>query len=325
MAGQGERAPLLPPPLAAWLGGLLLRGLWTAGAVALIVAAVSLNGVAGAAGAAGGPPAPTVSSDPVAAIPSPAAVPMPLGSRPPGGLPPARAGRVFPRPRVDGRPPARQRPDPVRSLSPAPSRSGADPAPPTVPPAQGSYAYDVTFDGQVSQAAFTVTDHDNPGGHVVQDQTWSTSAGTRQSGVEWSADSEWLVRSESDGGSSCTYQPPVQWLQLPLHAGVQWEGQSSCSYTDDHGTLMRVQQSTAARVTSAASALLDGRRVFCWVVERDIVTAAATADATATSETRTTDLFAPALGLFVYETGKSAVPQPDGTVATDTWTAELYR
>ena len=194
-----------------------------------------------------------------------------------------------------------------------------------MPPAPGSYAYTVSFDGRASQAAFTVANRGGDGGDLIQVQTWSTSASTERSGGEWSSDAERLAWSESDGASACTYEPPVPWLQLPLAVGARWQGRSSCSYSDDQGTLVRVQQSTAARVASAATALVGGRRVFCWVVERDVVTAAMTTDATATSETRTTDLFAPALGLFVYETGKSAVPQPDGTVATDTWTAELDR
>jgi len=196
------------------------------------------------------------------------------------------------------------------------------PAPATEPPASGTYAYAITQDGQRGAAELAVTDLGEQGDSTVQDQTWTTPAGTQQSRVGWSAGAERLARTASDDQSACSYVPEVLWLQLPLTAGGRWQGQSSCSYQGDGGPV-RVEQSTAARVVTAATASTGAGRVFCWVIERDVVTTATTSGSSATSETRTTDPFAPSWGLVVYETGKSAVPQADGTVSTGTWTVEL--
>ena len=211
---------------------------------------------------------------------------------------------------------------------PAPRPQAAPPpthprrAPETVPPAPGTYDYSLTEDGRASSAELTVVAAAARGGELRQDQTWATPDGTETSGFGWSSRAEQMAWSEPDGTTSCSYAPEVVWLQLPLAAGAHWQGQSSCSYEAD-GAPVRVVQSTAARVVTAASTSVGGGRVFCWVIERDVVTTAATGGTTATSETRTTDLFAPAWGLVVYETGKSAAPRADGTVQNNTWTAKL--
>ena len=209
---------------------------------------------------------------------------------------------------------------PPRSAPPQPRP--ASPPPATEPPPPGTYAYTITQDGQKAAAELTVEDVGDQAATTAQEQTWTTPDGTQRSRVGWSAAAELLTWTASDDPAGCSYAPEVLWLKLPLAAGAQWQGQSSCSY-DAGGTPVRVVQSTAARVVTAASTSFDGRRVFCWVIERDVVTTATTDGSSATSETRTTDLFAPSWGLVVYETGKSAAPRADGTVDTGTWTVQL--
>ena len=201
-------------------------------------------------------------------------------------------------------------------------RTTAALVPGTAPPSPGSYNYTVTSEGQASPVELVVDGRGNSYGALLLEEDWSTDSGTERRGEDWSSRSEQELWS-SDGTYRCDYTPPTAWLELPLSVGGQWQGSSSCRYASQDGQPVRQQQSVATRVVSGAHADYQGRRTYCWVIERDVLTTVTTPGAVATSETRTTDLFAPALGLVLFQTGKTEFPDASGSVQSYSWTEQL--
>ena len=302
MPGRTERRPLLPPPLAAWLGAWSVRVLWAAGGLGLVWGWVALEPAASGSGA---PP-------PGVAVVAPALRPS-TGGTVLDSVPAGHAPQPLTSPRPRRSPRARAA---VRVTATAP------PPPATAAPAAGTYRYAVSSDGQSSTAELVVGDRSPSDTGTFLEEDWSTDAGVERRGETWSAAAEDELWS-SDGTSRCDYRPASVLLELPLSVGRSWQGGGSCAYDDQDGRPVVLRQSTAARVVAAAHADQDGRRMFCWVIERDVITTVTTSGAVATSETRTTDLFSPALGLMLYQTGKSAYPDGAGNIQSYTWTAQL--
>ena len=284
-------------------------GIWAAAVLGLIWAWVAME---------------VPSSPKLSAPPAPAAGALPIAS-PPAASPTVPTPRTVTRaPSPTGRsltPSRRPRRPAARSWAPSP-RLAAAVAPDTVPPAAGTYEYTVTSDNQSSTADLTVEQTGSAPGASLLEEDWSTDAGVVRRGESWSPSAEMELWS-SDGTDECDYGPPSPWLELPLSVGRSWQGSSRCSYTDQDGDAVSLAQSVAARVVAGAHAEFQGQRTFCWVVERDVLSTVTTSGAAATSETRTTDLFAPSLGLVLYETGKSEFPDSSGNVQSYTWTQQL--
>lgn len=129
----------------------------------------------------------------------------------------------------------------------------------------------------------------------------------------WTADAMTVV----DRGS-CALTPPLVGLELPLRTGQQWHSTSTC---ESRGGTVRWDED--AKVVGSATTEVHGRRTATWIIERATTTTASTGSATAVSEQHTSELFAPALGLVVYETGKVARPDRSGQIVSSSWTREL--
>jgi hypothetical protein len=188
------------------------------------------------------------------------------------------------------------------------------PALPDARPARpGRYTYSATVDGVAGPASLVV--RDVRAGRFTE--RLSVGGSVNQRTVRWQAGQTSLLDTYSRSGS-CAYDPAPTDLLLPLRSGASWRTRGTCHPTD--GSIDMAEQ---ARITGAATVRLEGKDTPVWVIERSTTMTARSAGTTVVSETRRTDLFAPGLGLIVYQAGRSAAPDENGKVRTSTWTLEL--
>ena len=177
-------------------------------------------------------------------------------------------------------------------------------------PAAGHYVYDARVDGATSTGTLDI--RSISGGRTIEIQTVGET--TRRRVLRWSASSVAVVSS-----GACTYATPPPELVLPLAKDASWRSRGTCK--TGSGTLAfdeRVRVSRAARVP------VGGKPVDVWVIQRRSTVTASNSTARIVRQTARTDLFAPALGLVVYESGQSAAPDASGIVRNSTWELALH-
>ena len=194
------------------------------------------------------------------------------------------------------------------------SASTVVPGPVSAPPL-GRYRYRYAGSGSPVEGLLTVTA--GPGSGRQTDKADAGDA-AEQTVVEWSPGARTTV-SAGTGASSCTWSPGLLSLKLPMGTGSAWRADSTC--TETSSTVHRVEDATVEGVTRTTIA---GKAVDVWVISRHSITEVVAAPSTkAVVEAQSSELFAPSLGLVVYQVTRTATPQADGTTATTTQTAEL--
>jgi hypothetical protein len=178
------------------------------------------------------------------------------------------------------------------------------------PPAAGHYVYDARFDGQPSTATLDI--RSISGGRTIEAET--SNGSTRRRVLRWTSTAVSIVSS-----GSCTYASPPPELTLPLAKDAAWQARGTCR--TGSGSLVFDERS---RVVRAARVLVGGKPVDVWVIARRSTMTASGAGTKVVRQTARTDLFAPALGLVVYESGHSASPDESGTVRNSSWELALH-
>ena len=86
---------------------------------------------------------------------------------------------------------------------------------------------------------------------------------------------------------------------------------------------MRVVRREQAAVTKRARTQVGGRSLDTWVIEREVALTIEAETFTTTTVSVSTELFAPELGLAVFQTTRVDVPMPDGQVRSAQTSEEL--
>ena len=181
--------------------------------------------------------------------------------------------------------------------------------PPVRPPAAGHHAYDARIDGTASTATLDI--RAISGGRTIESQTMDGK--TRRRVLRWTADAVSIVSS-----GSCTYPTPPPELTLPLAKDVRWRSHGTCRSGSASLTF-----DERARVLRAARVNVNGKPVDVWVIQRRSTMTASGSAGKIVRQTARTDLFAPVLGLVVYESGSGAMPDATGVVRTSSWELAL--
>jgi hypothetical protein len=169
----------------------------------------------------------------------------------------------------------------------------------------------------------SVTEAAGPGGSTTVTESGSpVGIGSYQ--VQSWTDSNEAVLQSATGGSACSWKPPVQDLSGPLHPGDQWTTSSTCTQQlgDGSGTVT-ITIVEADEVVGAAQASVASQPTQVWVIERHQTATEQGPTATVTTETATSDMFAPTLGVVVYEVSRTAYPTSSGSTAYVTTVSEL--
>ncbi len=144
-------------------------------------------------------------------------------------------------------------------------------------------------------------------------------------------------RPDNQSGATPTQQPLVVAMLQPLtkHRDHAHQEESPGQWVDDllnlnqylptHTVLVQASLHVVeqAKVGSLARTTIDAVPIQVFVIERHRLFTESGAGASLTTEWQATDLFAPSLGLAVYEVAKTVAPNQDGSVTTTTTVSEL--
>ena len=86
---------------------------------------------------------------------------------------------------------------------------------------------------------------------------------------------------------------------------------------------MSLQRVEEAVVTGKARTTVDGVAIDTWIIQRHVVETGRRGGVEVVSETASTELYAPAVGLPVYRTIRTDVPDAEGTIVTAAAAVEL--
>ena len=182
-------------------------------------------------------------------------------------------------------------------------------------PAAGRYAIRVI-----------VGDQTTDGSLVVDPEQWQRRAVGGDARVEnlvWTSQGATLFASGepgADGACRWDHQP----LQVPadLAEGRSWSSKAGCDSTIS-GRAVHLTRIETAAVRQRARTHIDGVTVDTWVIDRRVVLSIEGKGISTISDATSTELFAPDLGLPVFQMSRTQVPQPDGTVRTVEASEEL--
>ncbi len=209
---------------------------------------------------------------------------------------------------------------PSSTLSAATPKAGAVPGL-TSRPRQGTYRYRYAGTSLTVDGTLTVTT--GPG---ATRQTHSLTAGvsSQKTLLDWTNDARTtLSTGGAEGAAACTWEPGLLSLRLPLATGLTWKADATCR-TGPTGTATSIQRTEEAAVEGAAKTKVDGQPIDVWLISRHTVTEVTSAqNGKAFIEAQSSEMFAPSLGLVVYQVTRTATPQPDGTTGTTTQITEL--
>ena len=136
--------------------------------------------------------------------------------------------------------------------------------------------------------------------------------------VQFAADGIHLVVT-SDGGGPCRFAASPLLQPSILEVGTSWTSDATCS-TADGVTVHRVEQ---AEVTGRARTTVDGAALDTWIIQRHIIETARAEDVMVVSETASSELFAPGVGLAVYRVARTDTPDAEGQVVSTAVAVEL--
>jgi hypothetical protein len=114
-------------------------------------------------------------------------------------------------------------------------------------------------------------------------------------------------------------------LSIPAQvaAGATWQTSGSCPVKLPDGRRGTLRLSELVKVDGFTTALVGGQVVPVWAIERHQLRTVQSARSSVTTDTQSSELFAPSIGLVVYRVARTVRPEPDGTVTTTTVTTEL--
>jgi hypothetical protein len=191
------------------------------------------------------------------------------------------------------------------------------------PPHPGRYLYRWTVNGQASDGTIVVAASGIP---RQETETSSGADGGQQTDtVDWSDGGRTITKTVFSDGTTCQWRPAFVSLQPSLHAGASWQTVSTCQLTQSDGSRLSVERSEQAKVDGVAHTTVSGQPVLSWVIERHDLVTERSPSAVITTETQSTELFAPSVGLVVYRVARTATPTPDGSTAITTEVSELRR
>jgi hypothetical protein len=187
-------------------------------------------------------------------------------------------------------------------------------------PRPGAYPYRWTVNGQVSDGAIVVAASSVPSRET---ETTRGAGGGQTDTVDWSGGGRTVTQTVFSDGTVCQWRPAFVSLQPSLHAGASWQTASTCRVTQSDGTTLSIERSEQAKVDGIAHTTVSGQPVLSWVIERHDLVTERSPRAVITTETQSTELFAPSVGLVVYRVARIATPTPDGSTAMTTEVSEL--
>ena len=123
----------------------------------------------------------------------------------------------------------------------------------------------------------------------------------------------------SDGGGPCRFAVGPLLQPAVLDVGQRWSSDATCT-TADGVSVQRVEE---AEVTGRARTTVDGVAHDTWIIQRHIVETASAEDVVVVSETASSELFAPGVGLAVYRLARTDTPDPQGRVVSTAVAVEL--
>ena len=195
------------------------------------------------------------------------------------------------------------------TLLPRSAPATMPPTEPLRPPSPGTYSYRYNVDNRTVNDSLVVSPADG-GQQVLTD---SLDGHTERQIVDWSASGRTVVESDGSDDDGCRWTPGFLTMPWPLTVGQTWHVESSCQ--TGHGG---VEQEQDAKVTGRARWRLDdGTEVQTWVISRQTRVTQHFGSTTATSFARSSELFAPALGLVVSYTSRAETPSGNGSSVTD--------
>jgi hypothetical protein len=183
-------------------------------------------------------------------------------------------------------------------------------------PAAGSYPIRFTGSGRSTDGTLVIDD----------DQWQRRSIGSEVRSVQqlsWGDRGAVLAASGEPGADgSCRWEGPAVAVPSDLRDGRTWSSRTTCR-SEVAGAPVRVVRREQAQVTKRARTQVGGRTVDSWVIDREVALTIEAETFTTTSVSISTELFAPELGLAVYQTSRTDVPMPDGTIRSSYASEEL--
>jgi hypothetical protein len=216
---------------------------------------------------------------------------------------------------------ARGKGQPVRVSAARSADSSGDIATSIRAPTPGRYAYRWTVNGTEEDGRIVVAATDIP--NQETETTFGSNGSDQVDTVDWSGGGRAIPRSRFPNGSVCGWSPALLSLRPSLQTGATWTATSDCRLPQSDGSSITIEQDEQVKVDGPTHTTVSGREVAAWVIERHKLLTERSSAASLTSETQSTELFAPSVGLVVYRVARTASPNPDGSTTMTTVIAEL--
>ena len=204
----------------------------------------------------------------------------------------------------------------------APPAAG-EPAP-LQPPKAGHYTYEVSVDGETSEASYVVEAASGGApGETRQVHVLKNADGEMRNHLIWKADAVHLDRTSGSGAQGmsgdCDWQPDVLARKLPLTVGSSWVADSSCSGESPYGPYT-INAHFEFKVTGTARMTVGGQAVDVWVIEStqhlDITAQYQGQEVKATQDATSKTWVSGKHGLSVREESQSTAGSPMGQRST---------
>ena len=116
----------------------------------------------------------------------------------------------------------------------------------------------------------------------------------------------------------CAWSPPRPTVVAPLAGGATWHTVADCPTAAG-----RVHLEEDATVSGSARVTVGAQPIDSWVIERHTVLHTSSGTLTVVTESQSSELYAPILGLVVYQVEQTVTPRSDGTMSQTRSTSEL--
>jgi hypothetical protein len=184
-------------------------------------------------------------------------------------------------------------------------------------PAPGTYAIRVVEGGTTTDGTLTVD--------AEQWQRRVVGGDRRVELLVWALPGATLASSGEPGtDGACDWDHQVLEVPTDLAEGRAWSSQTACSSTIS-GRAVRIERLETAEVRTRARTQLGGSPIDTWVIDRRVVVSIQGTGISTITDATSTELFAPDLGLSVFQASTTKVPQPDGSVQTVEASEELLQ
>ena len=179
-------------------------------------------------------------------------------------------------------------------------------------PTAGSYGTRTNVDGTSTIGTLRVRAGSTPAQEVLEtDLGGQTSQEVRGYAFGGAA----TVASSTAGTPLCAWSSPIVVVPAGLAKGRQWHSDAQCDEQVD-GLAVHQERAVDAQVIGTARTTLQGRTFDTWIIERSETDTVQSGGVTYVSQTTSSELFSPALGIAVYTISRTAAPNADGTSTT---------